>query len=32
MMKMDFNAMAAQRASVLAEWSKRYEGKAAPKP
>jgi iron(III) transport system substrate-binding protein len=32
MTKMDFNAMAAQRASVLAEWSKRYEGKAAPKP
>lgn len=31
MVKMDFNEMAKQRASVLAEWSKRYEGKAAPK-
>jgi len=31
MMKMDFTEMARQRASILAEWSKRYEGKAAPK-
>jgi len=31
MVKMDFNEMARQRASILAEWSKRYEGKAAPK-
>lgn len=31
MVKMDFNEMAKQRAAVLAEWSKRYEGKAAPK-
>jgi iron(III) transport system substrate-binding protein len=31
MVKMDFNEMAKQRASILAEWSKRYEGKAAPK-
>ena len=31
MVKMDFNEMARQRAAVLAEWSKRYEGKAAPK-
>jgi iron(III) transport system substrate-binding protein len=31
MMKMDFNEMAKQRAAILAEWSKRYEGKAAPK-
>jgi len=31
MVKMDFTAMARQRATVLAEWSKRYEGKAAPK-
>jgi len=31
MVKMDFNEMARQRASILAEWSKRFEGKAAPK-
>jgi iron(III) transport system substrate-binding protein len=31
MVKMDFNEMAKQRASILAEWSRRYEGKAAPK-
>jgi iron(III) transport system substrate-binding protein len=31
MVKMDFNEMARQRAAVLAEWSKRYDGKAAPK-
>jgi len=31
MVKMDFNEMAKQRASTLAEWSKRYEGKAAPR-
>jgi iron(III) transport system substrate-binding protein len=31
MAKMDFNEMARQRATILAEWSKRYEGKAAPK-
>lgn len=32
MVKMDFSAMAAQRATILAEWTRRYEGKAAPKP
>ena len=32
MLKMDFAAMASQRAAILAEWSRRYEGKAAPKP
>lgn len=32
MLKMDFAAMASQRAAILAEWSKRYEGKAAPRP
>lgn len=31
MVKMDFNEMARQRAAILAEWSKRYEGKAAPR-
>jgi iron(III) transport system substrate-binding protein len=31
MVKMDFNEMARQRAAILAEWSRRYEGKAAPK-
>jgi iron(III) transport system substrate-binding protein len=31
MAKMDFGKMAEQREAVLAEWSKRYEGKAAPK-
>jgi iron(III) transport system substrate-binding protein len=31
MVKMDFSEMARQRAAILAEWSKRYEGKAAPK-
>ncbi|MFN9773556.1 MAG: putative 2-aminoethylphosphonate ABC transporter substrate-binding protein [Burkholderiales bacterium] len=31
MVKMDFNEMARQRASILAEWSKRYDGKAAPR-
>jgi iron(III) transport system substrate-binding protein len=29
--KMDFAKMAAQREAVLKEWSRRYEGKAAPK-
>lgn len=31
MVKMDFNKMAAQRDEILKEWSRRYEGKAAPK-
>ncbi len=31
MTAMDFNFMATQRDRILAEWSKRYEGKAAPK-
>lgn len=31
MAKMDFNEMARQRATVLAEWARRYEGKAAPR-
>jgi iron(III) transport system substrate-binding protein len=31
MVKVDFSEMARQRAATLAEWSKRYEGKAAPK-
>ncbi|MDZ4791517.1 MAG: putative 2-aminoethylphosphonate ABC transporter substrate-binding protein [Hyphomicrobiales bacterium] len=32
MAKIDFTAMAAAREETLAEWSKRYESKAAPKP
>ena len=31
MAKVDFQKMADDRARVLAEWSKRYESKAAPK-
>ncbi len=31
MVKMDFSNMAREREATLAEWSKRYEGKAAPK-
>ena len=31
MVKMDFEAMAAQREKTLAEWSRRYDGKAAPR-
>lgn len=31
MAKMDFAKMAAERDAVLKEWSRRYEGKAAPK-
>ena len=31
MAKVDFDKMADDRARVLAEWSKRYESKAAPK-
>lgn len=31
MVKMDFTEMARQRAAILAEWSRRYEGKAAPR-
>jgi len=31
MLKMDFTDMAKQRASILAEWSRRYDGKAAPR-
>jgi iron(III) transport system substrate-binding protein len=31
MAKIDFTQMAADRDATLAEWSKRYEGKAAPK-
>jgi iron(III) transport system substrate-binding protein len=31
MIKMDFDEMARQRAAILTEWSKRYEGKAAPR-
>jgi iron(III) transport system substrate-binding protein len=31
MIKNDFNWMADNRDRVLAEWSKRYESKAAPK-
>ena len=31
MVKNDLNWMATNRERILAEWSKRYEGKAAPK-
>ena len=31
MVKIDLSKMGADRARILAEWSKRYEGKAAPK-
>ena len=31
MVKIDLSKMGADRAKILAEWSKRYEGKAAPK-
>jgi iron(III) transport system substrate-binding protein len=31
MAKIDFEKMAAERDRILAEWSKRYDGKAAPK-
>lgn len=31
MVKIDLSKMGAERARILAEWSKRYEGKAAPK-
>jgi iron(III) transport system substrate-binding protein len=31
MVRMDFTEMARQRAAILAEWSRRYEGKAAPR-
>jgi iron(III) transport system substrate-binding protein len=31
LVKQDFGAMAKKREAVLAEWSKRYESKAAPR-
>lgn len=31
MLKMDFSQMAAKRDAILAEWTKRYDGKSAPK-
>lgn len=32
MVSMDFDRMASQREQTLAEWSKRYDGKTAPRP
>lgn len=31
MLKVDFGKMAADRDRVLAEWTRRYDGKSAPK-